>query len=162
MRNLTDYYKSQIQKSPSLRHLYAKIQKDLDEVEEKLRLFSHSSNKLISEINSYLFQKSGKRIRPALLVLCSKLFDYKGKEHIFMSTLVETIHTASLIHDDIIDNSKTRRGRESIHARWGPNITVLLGDYLYIKSIGLSLKSSHRQIIQILTNVSAKMIEDYL
>jgi octaprenyl-diphosphate synthase len=79
-----------------------------------------------------------------------------------MSTLVEAIHTASLIHDDIIDNSKTRRGRESIHSRWGPNITVLLGDYLYIKALGLSLQSQHSQIIQILTSISARMVEGEL
>lgn len=95
-------------------------------------------------------------------MLCSKLLGYLGNEHIHMSALVEAIHTASLIHDDIIDNSKVRRGRESIHARWGPNITVLLGDYLYIKSIDLSLKSKHRQIIHILTEISAKMIEGEL
>ena len=79
-----------------------------------------------------------------------------------MSSLIEAIHTASLIHDDIIDKSEVRRGRESVHARWGPNITVLLGDYLYIKSIGLSLQSPHRQIIGILTDVSARMIEGEL
>jgi octaprenyl-diphosphate synthase len=79
-----------------------------------------------------------------------------------MSSLVETIHTASLLHDDIIDNSKTRRGRESAHAKWGPNITVLLGDYLYIKTIGRSLRSKHRQIVEILTDTSSKMIEGEL
>ena len=154
--------KSRVEKRPSIRNLYDNIMKDLEKVEEELKHFSHSPNELISEISAYLFQKSGKRIRPALLLLCSKLFGYKGKEHIIMSTLVETIHTASLIHDDIIDNSKIRRGRESIHARWGPNITVLLGDYLYIKALGRSLQSKHRQIVQILTSISAKMIEGEL
>ncbi|TET69574.1 MAG: polyprenyl synthetase family protein [Candidatus Aminicenantes bacterium] len=154
--------KSRVEKSPSLRRLYNNIMKDLEEVELELRLFSRSPNKLISDISTYLFQTNGKRIRPALLLLCSKLLGYKGKEHILMSTLVEAIHTASLIHDDIIDNSKIRRGRESIHARWGPNITVLLGDYLYIKALGLSLQSKHRQIIQILTSISARMVEGEL
>lgn len=162
MKDLKEIIKPYLEKRPGLNNLYRNIQRDLDEVEERLRQFSYSPNKLISEVNSYLFQKSGKRIRPALLVLCSKLFGYKGKEHIFLSALVETIHTASLIHDDIIDDSKTRRGRESIHARWGPNITVLLGDYLYIKTIGLSLQSKHSEIVQILTDVSAKMIEGEL
>lgn len=155
-------FKSRVEKRPSLRRVYNNIMKDLGKVEEELKLFSHSPNKLISEISTYLFQKSGKRVRPALLLLCSKLSGYKGKEHILMSTLVEAIHTASLIHDDIIDNSKVRRGRESIHARWGPNITVLLGDYLYIKALGLSLQSKHRQIAQILTSISAKMVEGEL
>jgi octaprenyl-diphosphate synthase len=154
--------KSRVEKSPGLRKLYNNIMKDLEEVEQELRLFSRSPNRLISDISTYLFQTNGKRIRPALLLLCSKLLGYKGKEHILMSTLVEAIHTASLIHDDIIDNSKVRRGRESIHARWGPNITVLLGDYLYIKALGLSLQSKHRQITQILTSISARMVEGEL
>jgi octaprenyl-diphosphate synthase len=154
--------KSHVEKKPSLRKLYNNIMKDLEKVEEELKLFSRSPNKLISDVGSYLFQTNGKRIRPALLLLCSKLLGYKGKEHILMSTLVEAIHTASLIHDDIIDNSKTRRGRESIHSRWGPNITVLLGDYLYIKALGLSLQSQHSQIIQILTSISARMVEGEL
>lgn len=161
-KSAKEYIQTQLEKSLSIRDLYKDIQKDLDKVEEDLKLFSHSSNKLISEIGTYLFQKSGKRIRPALLMLCSKLLDYKGDEHILMSALVEAIHTASLIHDDIIDNAKVRRGRESIHARWGPNVTVLLGDYLYIKSIGLSLQSEHPQIIRILTDISANMIEGEL
>lgn len=142
--------------------LYLNIVKDLEKVEEKLKLFSSSPNKLISEVSTYLFQESGKRIRPALVVLCSKLLGYKGKEHIFMSALIETIHTASLIHDDIIDNSRMRRGKETIHARWGPNITVLLGDYLYIKALGLSQKSKYRKISQILTDISARMIDGEL
>ena len=154
--------KSQVKKRPSLNNLYNNIKKELDEVEKELKIFSSSPNKLISEVSTYLFQKSGKRIRPALLLLCSKLFGYKGKEDILMSALIETIHTASLIHDDIIDNSEIRRGRESIHARWGPNITVLLGDFLYIKALGLSLQSKHRRIIQILTSISARMIEGEL
>jgi len=154
--------KSQIKKIPGLTNLYNNILKELEEVEEKLKLFSRSPNKLVSEVSTYLFQKSGKRIRPALLLLCSKLLGYKGKENILLSALVETIHTASLIHDDIIDNSDVRRGKESVHAKWGPNITVLLGDYLYIKALGLSLHSKHRQIIQILTSISARMIEGEL
>ena len=156
------YFRSRLKASFSLRELYKNIQKDLSEVEDQLKLFAHSPNKLIAEINSYLFQKTGKRIRPALLMLCSKLLGYQGQEHILMSTIVEAIHTASLIHDDIIDNSKIRRGRESVHSRWGPNITVLLGDYIYIKSIGLSLQSDHRQITNILSEISAKMIEGEL
>jgi octaprenyl-diphosphate synthase len=154
--------KSEIKKIPGIKKLYYNIRKDLEDVEENLKLFTKSPNKIISEISTYLFQNTGKRIRPALLILCAKLRGYTGKEHIIMSSLVETIHTASLLHDDIIDNSKVRRGRESVHARWGPNITVLLGDYLYIKTIGYSLQSQHRQIVQILTDISAKMIEGEL
>jgi len=154
--------KSQIKKIPGMHDLYRDIQKELVAVEEELRKFTKSPNKIIAEISSYLFNNAGKRIRPALLILCSKLCGYSGKEHIAMSSLVEAIHTASLLHDDIIDNSKTRRGRESVHTKWGPNITVLLGDYLYIKTIGSSIQSDHRRIVKILTDVSSKMIEGEL
>jgi len=150
------------EKTPDLETLYADIKQDLKKVEEQLKSFSRSKNQLISEISSYLFKNTGKRIRPALLVLCTRMFNYQGKEHILMSALIEAIHTASLIHDDVIDNSDIRRGRQSVHSRWGPNVTVLLGDYLYIKSIGLSLQSSSNQIIRVLTDVSARMIEGEL
>jgi len=154
--------KSHIKKIPGIRDLSRDIQKELDAVEEELNEFTKSPNKIVSEISSYLFKNAGKRIRPALLILCSKLCGYSGDEHITMSSLVETIHTASLLHDDIIDNSNTRRGQESVHTKWGPNITVLLGDYLYIKTISNSLQSRHRQIVQILTDVSSKMIRGEL
>ena len=154
--------KSRLKKIPGIRELYRDIQEEMDAVEEELKEFTKSPNKIISEISSYLFQNAGKRIRPALLILCSKLCGYTGNEHIMMSSLVETIHTASLLHDDIIDNSETRRGKESVHAIWGPNITVLLGDYLYIKTISSSLRSKHKQIVQILTDVSSEMIEGEL
>jgi octaprenyl-diphosphate synthase len=142
--------------------VYNQIQEDLGRVEESLKIFSSSPNRLISEIGTYLFQKKGKRIRPALLILCSKLLNYRGEEHIDMAALVEFIHTASLIHDDIIDNADLRRGRDSVHARWGPNISVLLGDYLYIKTIGMSQESSHPEVIRILTDVTARMIDGEL
>jgi octaprenyl-diphosphate synthase len=146
----------------NLESVYGNIRRELEKVEQSLHLYSSSPNRLISEISTYLFQKKGKRIRPALLLLSSGLFRGAEDEHIRMAALVEFIHTASLIHDDIIDNADLRRGRESVHARWGPNISVLLGDYLYIRTIGLSLQSQHPQIIRILTDVSARMIEGEL
>jgi octaprenyl-diphosphate synthase len=87
---------------------------------------------------------------------------YEGPEAPFLAALIEVIHTASLIHDDIIDNAGTRRGKPSVHSLWGPNITVLLGDYLFIKSIGLSLRAEDPEIIRILADLSARMIEGEL
>lgn len=142
--------------------VYQVIAEELDRVEESLRFFSSSSNQIVAEISSYLFQKKGKRIRPALVLLSSKLVHYQGTDHILMAALVEFIHTASLIHDDIVDNATMRRGRDSVHARWGPHISVLLGDYLYIKTLGLSLQSQHPQVIRVLTQISAEMIEGEL
>lgn len=159
---IKSYFSTHLKEKPTLVKLYATIKRELDQVEDSLHHWTESKNVLISDIGSYLFQKSGKRIRPAILLLCAKLLGYQGKEHIHMSALVESIHTASLLHDDIIDNSDLRRGDQTVHDKWGPNITVLLGDYLYIKTLGLSLDSQHREIIRILTDVSAEMIDGEL
>jgi octaprenyl-diphosphate synthase len=153
---------SLIEQKKDLNAVYQDVQQEMHRVEESLKVFSDSPSRLVSEISTYLFRKKGKRIRPALLLLCSKLLGYKGEEHIFLAALVESIHTASLIHDDIIDKADFRRGEESVHTRWGPNISVLLGDFLYIKAIALSLQSRYPQIIHILTDISTKMIEGEL
>jgi octaprenyl-diphosphate synthase len=162
MRDAKTFINTQLEQNVSLLDLYKSIQSDLGKVEDTLELFTKSKNPLISEISDYLFKKAGKRIRPALLMLCARLFGYEGNDHILMSALVETIHTASLIHDDIIDHSDVRRGRPTIHAKWGSNITVLLGDYLYIKTLNLAVQSKHREVIQILTDTSAQMIDGEL
>jgi len=153
------YIKKQVKKDPSLENLYSSIKNDLNEIENKIKGFTYSPNPLVKEISKYLFKKSGKKIRPAILTLCAKLCNYTGTDHILMGTLVEMIHTASLIHDDIIDGSDKRRGKETVHTRWGPNITVLLGDYLYINTIGTSLNTEHLEITKILLQASTKMIE---
>ena len=145
-----------------LNDLYRTIQPDLDRAEGILRDISRDPNPLIAEINAYLFQVAGKRVRPALLLLCNRLFGQPSEDAPFWSAMIEVIHTASLIHDDIVDNSERRRGRETVHAKWGPNITVLLGDFLYIRSIVLSLKKRQYRLIDILAAVTSDMIEGEL
>ncbi len=142
--------------------LYKEIRSDLDRVEDRLESWARSSNPLTAEISRYVLRKKGKRLRPALVLLSSRLFSPGSEESVFLASLVELLHTASLIHDDIVDNAGVRRGKESVHTKWGPNITVLLGDYLYIKSIGLSLQSRHDRVIRLLADVSARMIEGEL
>jgi len=142
--------------------LYREIRSDLDRVEHRLSSWSHSTNPLTAETSGYVLRKKGKRLRPALVLLTSRLFNPASEESIFLASLVELLHTASLIHDDIVDQAEVRRGKESVHAKWGPNITVLLGDYLYIKSIGLSLQSRHDRIVRLLAEVSSRMIEGEL
>jgi octaprenyl-diphosphate synthase len=145
-----------------LSYLTKEIRSDLDRVEDRLESWSRSANPLTSEVSRYVLRKKGKRLRPALVLLTSRLFSPGSEESVFLASLVELIHTASLIHDDIVDNAGVRRGKESVHAKWGPNITVLLGDYLYIKSIGLSLQSRHDRVTRLLADVTARMIEGEL
>jgi len=138
------------------------VQSDLERVEEQLDAWSRSANPLTAEVSRYVLRKRGKRLRPSLVLLVSRLFEADRNEAVFLASIVELLHTASLIHDDIVDNADTRRGVDSVHTRWGANVTVLLGDYLYIKSIGLSLDSLRGQVIRILADVSARMIEGEL
>ncbi len=145
--------------SINLDELYREILPDLEEVENYLQTITASSSPFLSEIKRFLFSQKGKRIRPALLILSAKLFGYRGQDHILMASLVECIHTASLIHDDIIDNSRMRRGKSTIHTRWGPNLSVLLGDHLYIQTINLLLQSGYDGIVRLLSQTATQMIE---
>jgi len=153
---------SSVPRGRDLPSLFKDIRADLGRVEDRLESWSRSTNPLTAEISRYVLRKKGKRLRPALVLLTSRLFSPGSEESVFLASLVELLHTASLIHDDIVDNAGLRRGKTSVHAKWGPNITVLLGDYLYIKSIGLSLQSRHDRVIRLLADVSARMIEGEL
>jgi len=146
-------------KELDLKAIYQDIEPELEEVENFLQNLTSSSNPLLAEINSFLFRKKGKRLRPALVILSSRLFGYRGQDHILMASLVECIHTASLIHDDIVDNSRFRRGQSTLHARWGTNLSVLLGDHLYIQTINLLLQSNYDAIIRLLSRAVSQMIE---
>ena len=154
--------KKAIRQNPGLSHIYRNIRSELSEVEKFMLAFSESANPLISEINSYIYEKKGKRIRPALLLLSSKLFNYAGDEHILLFALVAALHNASPIHDNIINNSYLRRWKITVHSKWGPNITVLLGDYVYIRTLGQSLSGSFSQVIHILSGTSKEMIDGEL
>jgi octaprenyl-diphosphate synthase len=147
---------------PDIQSIYAPIREDLERLEDEIGLLSESSHPFIQEATSYLLRNSGKRLRPALLILSSRMAGYQGETHFVLSALVETIHTASLIHDDIIDNAALRRGQATSHLRWGPQISVLLGDYLYIKALQLSLDFKDERIVRSLARASAEMIEGVL
>ena len=143
--------------------LYESVKADLDGVEEQLDAWSRSDNPLTAEVSRYVLRKRGKRLRPSLVLLTSRLFPGSpAKDAVFLASVVELLHTASLIHDDLVDKAELRRGVETVHSRWGPNITVLLGDYLYIKAMGLALDAPAGRIIRVLTEVSSRMIDGEL
>jgi octaprenyl-diphosphate synthase len=117
---------------------------------------------LIPKIGNYIQTSGGKRIRPAVLLMASRLSGYQGDRAVLYAAVVEFIHTATLVHDDIIDDSDLRRGRLAVHSRWGNDITVLLGDYLYIKSMALALTHDTLDLVRVLCDVTLKMIEGEL
>ena len=142
-----------------LREIVALVEDDLVKVEAIFAEQVRSDVKLVGEIGRYVQEGGGKRIRPALLLLGCRLSGYRGDRSILLASVVEFIHTATLLHDDIIDEATVRRGRRSVNSRWGNDITVLLGDYLYTKSMAMALSQDNLKILRLLSEVTLRMIE---
>jgi len=128
-------------------------------VEEELRRNFQSNIQTIHDVGEHILGGGGKRLRPALLLLISRMLRYEGYRDVVYGAVIEFIHTATLVHDDIIDEAAIRRGRTSINYRWGNNLTVLVGDYLYTHSMNLALAEGNLEILRLLSNVTIRMIE---
>ena len=116
----------------------------------------------ITEIGEYLREGGGKRIRPALLLLAAKLFQYKGTGAVRLGAVVEIIHTATLVHDDIIDEAQTRRGRPAANTRWGNSKCVLAGDWLYMQSFKIAVQERNFRVLDTLIELTQQMVEGEL
>ena len=148
--------------SADLAQIFEPIRGDLDAVEREFIEHIQSRVALIPEMGRYIQNSGGKRVRPAVLLMASRLSGYRGDRAVLYASVVEFIHTATLVHDDIIDGADLRRGRLAVHSRWGNDITVLLGDYLYIKSMAMALTQDSLEIIRVLCDVTLRMIEGEL
>jgi octaprenyl-diphosphate synthase len=131
----------------------------LQDVEESFRRNLASPIRIVDELGSFVSEGSGKRVRPTLHLLCTRLCEYDGPHDVLLATVVELIHCATLIHDDIIDGAQTRRGRESVNHRWGNDITVLFGDYMFAKAMELALQAESLAVMQRLADVTLRMTE---
>jgi octaprenyl-diphosphate synthase len=145
-----------------LAQLFDPIRSDLGRVEEEFVRHVQSHVGLIPEIGRYIQSSGGKRVRPAVLLMAARLCGYQGHLAVLYASVVEFIHTATLVHDDIIDDSDVRRGQLAVHSRWGNDITVLVGDYLYIKSMAMALTHDALDVIRLLCDVTLQMIEGEL
>ncbi len=139
--------------------MFAPIREDLEKVEREFVRHVESQVGVIPQIGRYILTSGGKRIRPAVLLMAARLAGYRGDAAVLYASVVEFIHTATLVHDDIIDDSRYRRGQLAVHSKFGNDITVLLGDYLYIKSMGLALSRDTLDVIRLLCDVTLRMIE---
>ncbi len=131
----------------------------LELVEEELRRNFHSKIATIEDVGTHILGAGGKRLRPALLLLVSKMVKYDGYRDVVYAAVVEFIHTATLIHDDIIDEADVRRGRTSVNYGWGNNLTVLVGDYIFMHSMAMALAEGNLEILRLLSDATIKMIE---
>ena len=144
------------------KQIYKLVENDLTLVEAELARQSASNVSLINCIGQYVHVSGGKRVRPTLLILAARICGYEGPVCHRLGAVVELIHSATLVHDDIIDDAKVRRGRPSVNAQWGNEITVLMGDWLYMTSFNIALGERQFRILEILIDVTRKMVEGEL
>lgn len=137
-------------------------QHDLDSTEKKIAETLGTVAPAISAVGNHLLTSGGKRIRPFLAILCSKLFGTDGDRISTLACSVEFIHTASLIHDDVVDGARIRRGQPSAHSIWGNQAVVLVGDFLYANALRLANLLEHQKIMDALCTATAKMSEGEL
>lgn len=134
-------------------------QEELAGVEDAVRRNLDSTVTLVNTVAAHILSSGGKRIRPLLLLLCARLCGYTGKDDLNLGSLVEFIHTATLLHDDVVDDADLRRGRQTARKVWGNQISILVGDYLYSKAMCHIVTFRNQGINEVLSEACRKMAE---
>ena len=143
----------------SLENLNQLIAADMMAVDQVIRSRLRSDVVLVNQIGEYIISGGGKRLRPALVILSAQAFGYQGKQHYELAAVVEFIHTATLLHDDVVDESELRRGRETANTMFGNAASVLVGDFLYSRAFQMMVEANEMRVMQTLadaTNVIAE------
>src|SRR5208282_2350033 len=150
--------------SPAIngKEIFELLRGDLSAIEREFGRDTVSGVEAITEIGEYLRSGGGKRIRPMLLLLSAKLFNYPGRGAIKLGAVVEIIHTATLVHDDIIDEAQTRRGRPAANTQWGNSKCVLAGDWLYMQAFKIAVQERNLRILDVLIELTQQMVEGEL
>src|SRR5579863_6062599 len=144
------------------REVFDLVRDDLERVEKEISRESVASVDAITAIGQYLQEAGGKRLRPSLLLLSSKLIGDGGDSAIRMGAVVEMIHAATLVHDDVIDAAETRRGRPSTNVQWGNHTCVLAGDWLYMQAFQIALRERNFHVLDLLIGLTQMMVEGEL
>ncbi|HEX6209545.1 MAG TPA: polyprenyl synthetase family protein [Methylomirabilota bacterium] len=137
----------------------ALVGEDLAAVEAEIRRELYSPVPLIQEMGGYIAGAGGKRLRPILLLLAARLAEYRGPRAVRLACVVELLHTATLIHDDVVDQAPLRRGHPSANAQWGDDASVLVGDHLYAKSFAMLVRDNDRGVMETLARATVSMTE---
>ena len=135
------------------------IHDDLKRVESEILNNFYSDVSLIPEIGRHIFFSGGKRFRPALLILCCRLFKPGDTRCIPLAGTIEIIHTATLLHDDVVDKAQLRRGKESVNSLWGNEASILVGDFLFSQAVLMLTQAGDMKLLEILTDATKKMSE---
>jgi octaprenyl-diphosphate synthase len=147
------------------KEIFDLIHDDLERVEKEISLETVASVEVVTQIGQYLQESGGKRLRPSLLLLASKLIGGSARTSesaIHLGAVVEIIHTATLVHDDVIDDARTRRGRPSANEQWGNHTSVLAGDWLYMEAFQVALRERNFHVLDLLIGLTQMMVEGEL
>ena len=139
--------------------IQALMKNELDQMNKILVNRLDSNVDLINQMSHYIISSGGKRIRPLLLLLCARANDYDGDYHYSMAVVIELIHTATLLHDDVVDQSTTRRGQETANELWGNAPSVLVGDFLYSRAFEIMVEPNSMEIMKILSKATNQISE---
>ena len=139
--------------------LRALIYEDTQLVDALIQKSLQSEVILINQVGHYIVNSGGKRIRPALLLLVARHFDYAGSQHINLAAIIEFIHTATLLHDDVVDASILRRGQETANQRWGNEASVLVGDFLYSRAFQMMVNTNSMRVMDVLSEATNTIAE---
>jgi octaprenyl-diphosphate synthase len=142
-----------------IQHVFDLCAEDMSSVNHLIREKLESNVVLIRQISEYIIGSGGKRLRPMLVLLAARACDYQGSEHITTAAIIEFIHTATLLHDDVVDESELRRGQESAHAVWGNAASVLVGDFLYSRSFQMMVTIDSMRVMELLSNATNTIAE---
>lgn len=132
---------------------------DMAQVDAFIRESLQSDVVLINQVANYIISSGGKRLRPMLLTLCAHACGYQGEDHVPLAAIVEFIHTATLLHDDVVDESELRRGQQSAHAIWGNAASVLVGDFLYSRSFQMMVGLDSMRVMAVLAEATNTIAE---
>jgi octaprenyl-diphosphate synthase len=143
----------------SLGDAFAAVRPRLELVEQFIDRQLAAGPAAVQEAGRYVVESGGKRLRPALLLVVGRMLGYDGDRDVCYGAVIEMIHTATLVHDDIIDHASVRRGRATANDRWGNQLTVLLGDWLYIRSMEIALEKGDLSVLRLLSRATVEMVE---
>jgi len=142
-----------------IQSIYDLIEDDMKAVDQLIQHKLTSDVALINQLGFYIINSGGKRLRPALAILCARACGYEDDSHINLATIIEFIHTATLLHDDVVDNSNMRRGKETANVLWGNEASVLVGDFLYTRSFEMMVEMNSMRLMQILSHTTNVIAE---
>jgi octaprenyl-diphosphate synthase len=145
--------------SDDYQELLLRFAPELAAVEEAIAANLASSNELLETMAAHVVMSGGKRLRPLLVILTARLSGFDGSEHVVLGNVVEYLHAATLLHDDVLDDAALRRGSPSANRVWGNHLAVLGGDFLYTTAFNLLLASAPREVIRVLCRCSLDMID---